>query len=373
MKPNCNPRCIVLVVLLLLCACTVRAQKWSFVFFADTQDPEWGPWMNTNVMAELALAITNDKPDLVLFGGDLANHPQPPVPPSWTNIMAPIYASGARVYAVLGNHDNYEVPGFVRAFGPDHPDNGPEGDVNLTYALNHKNALILGLNAFSPTNEYRVNQPWVEAVLATNAQPHVFAFSHPAAFKLQHGNCLGMYPTNRDALWRSLTQAGARMYFSGHDHFYDHTRLDDGDGNENNDLHQVISGTGGAALYADSAYDGQNGAWTPVRVLHDQNHGYVLVEIDGPVVTSYWKRRTGPGEFQVKDVFSYTVGGARPLVEIARRGDGAVVLSWSGGALQTSQSLDGPFTTVADALSPYVIGDQSRSQMFYRVQAAGPQ
>lgn len=167
--------------------------------------------MNTNIMAELAIAITNEHPAFVLFGGDMANQPQPPVPPTWTNIMAPVYEAGIPIYAVLGNHDYYETPGFVAAFGPSHPDNGPAGDLDLTYAVTHDNVLVLALNAFNPTNMYRVRQDWVDAVLATNDQPHVFAFAHPPAFKLLHYDCLGTYPEQRDSLWRSLTRAGCRM------------------------------------------------------------------------------------------------------------------------------------------------------------------
>jgi hypothetical protein len=35
------------------------------------------------------------------------------------------------------------------------------------------------------------------------------------------------------------------VYLSGHDHFRELARIDDGDGNQDNDLYQYIDGTGG--------------------------------------------------------------------------------------------------------------------------------
>ncbi len=354
---------------LLLKPPSAEAAKWNFVFMSDTQDPAWGPWMNTNIMTELALAITNEQPAFVLFGGDQANYAQPAVPPTWTNIMAPIYAAGIPIYAVLGNHDFYEIPGFVDAFGPTHPDNGPSGDVDLTYAVTHENALVLALGAFNPTNTYRVNQAWVDSVLATNEQLHVFAFSHPPAFKLIHRDCLGTHPAQRDALWRSLARAGCRMYFCGHDHVYDHTRLDDGDGNPDNDLHQFIAGTGGSAFYPDSVYDGANGMWTPVRIQHEVDYGYLLVEVDGDVVTTRWKRRIAPFVFEPSaDVFSYVA--RRPHLLRVRPSQERLTLVWNTPAiLQASPELSGGWTNIPSATSPYVIDRAQHQRLFFRLAA----
>jgi hypothetical protein len=280
--------------------------------------------------------------------------------------MSPVYQQGIPIYAVLGNHDHYEVPGFIRTFGPVHPDNGPPGEVDLTYSFVHRNALILGLNALSPTNEYRVAQGWLDALLATNQQPHIFAFSHPPAFKLSHGNCLGAYPAQRDAFWRSLSRAGARIYLCGHDHFYDHTRLDDGDGAPENDLHQFIVGTGGAAFYPDSSYDGSNGAWTPVRLHHETDFGYLLAEVDDERVTTVWKRRDAPSSFVASaDVFSYTVSKA-PRLEIAYS-PGQLTLTWSSpDVLESSADVLNGFTTMPDAISPYTVTNFT-DRLFFRL------
>jgi hypothetical protein len=50
----------------------------------------------------------------------------------------------------------------------------------------------------------------------------------------------------RHAQYSSLLQhAEAKVYLSGHDHFRELARIDDGDGNQDNDLYQYIDGTGG--------------------------------------------------------------------------------------------------------------------------------
>ena len=64
---------------------------------------------------------------------------------------------------------------------------------------------------------------------------------------------MGAYPAARDSLWESLLSAGAKIYFSGHDHFYDHTIIDDGDENPQNDMHQVIVGTAPNYFHSDSS------------------------------------------------------------------------------------------------------------------------
>jgi hypothetical protein len=43
----------------------------------------------------------------------------------------------------------------------------------------------------------------------------------------------------------------------------------------------MIIGTAGAPLYSDDLYNGDNGLWTPVRVYHESQDQYGLVEIDG--------------------------------------------------------------------------------------------
>jgi len=282
------------------------AQSWKFVVTGDSRGGGSGAnEVNTAVLGEMAVAITNEQPDLVMFSGDLVEG-YPATQPAfelWTNAMGPVYKAGIPVLVVRGNHDR--GTGWVEVFGADIPDNGPPGEIDLTYWVTNKNAIFIAFDNY--TAAHQVNQPWLDAVLASNNLPHVFSMGHEPAFSVWHPDCLDDYPAQRDAFWTSLAEAGAKVYFCGHDHFYDHMRLDDGDGNIENDLHQFLAGTAGAPLYVDDPYDGDNGVWTPVRYLHERQHGYLLVTIDEYLATVEWKHRASPGVYTTAETFSYSV------------------------------------------------------------------
>ncbi|GEM_PF-2612569 len=200
------------------------------------------------------------------------------------------------------------------------PANGPENEVNLTFAFTQRNALVIGLDQVLIRN--RINLPWLQAQLDTTAAEHIFVFGHMPAFKVDHDDCLDDYPGERDTFWNSLAAAGARVYFCGHDHFYDHARLADSDSDSADDLHQYVVGTAGAPLYAGGAYDGANGIWTPMLVHHEKEYGYVLVELDGPTAMLTWKHRTAPGVYEDGgDRWPYSVPTAGCCGGDERRGD----------------------------------------------------
>jgi hypothetical protein len=188
---------------------------------------------------------------------------------------------------------------------------------------------------------------------------------HEPAFKVQHDLCMALYPDKRDAFWNVLTNAACRVYFAGHDHFYDHARIDDGDGDPSNDTHQVIVGTAGAPLYDDGLYDGANGNWTPMRAYHAKEYGYALVEVEGAKATITWYHRTGPSSYAATtESFSYNL---EPVI-VPKYANGALTLTWTGGGfLQSAPSQAGPWTTVDSGISPCVITNLSGPQALFRV------
>ncbi|MBU1693959.1 MAG: metallophosphoesterase [Verrucomicrobia bacterium] len=274
--------------------------------YGDSRGTSSSDQVNTNILAELAAATTNEAPTFVLVPGDLVYSGSATAFKLWTNIMGPVYQAGIGVYPVIGNHDDDSISAYTNVFAPYIPDNGPAGEINRTYYFVCTNALIVGLDNYVTVG--KLNQAWLDGVLASNYMPHVFAFAHLPAFKVSHADTMDDYPADRDLFWSSLSNSGARAYFCGHDHFYDHARLDDGDGNTNNDVHQFVVGTAGAPLYTDGSYNGSNGVWTPLRQLHEQEYGYVLVEINGLDVTYTWKHRISPGVYGTSsDVMAYHV------------------------------------------------------------------
>lgn len=347
-------------------ATPAHAQRWKFVVFGDTIGLDNPTQINTNILGELAQAIAGVQPDLVLFAGDFATYPSLERYQLWTNIFAPVLNAGIPVYPTLGNHDIDDPASFTNVFGSLLPTNGPPGEPG-TYAVTHANGLFLLLSEFVPGREYRVNQGFVDAVLATNTQPHVFALGHVPAFKLYHSGTLGDYPDARSQLWNGLSNAHARFYFCGHDHFYDRTRLDDGDGNPENDLQQVIVGTGGAIQYPDGIFDGTNGIWAPVRRYHTNGFGFVSVEIEEMMGRGIWYRRNDAGAYEPTDeVFAWSLG-PRPQLEWGVK-SGHLVVSWSGpGRLEEGLSVDGPFREIVGAQSPYMVRYMMSTPHFYRL------
>jgi hypothetical protein len=136
---------------------------------------------------------------------------------------------------------------------------------------------------------------------------------HELAFRALPRECLDYYPADRDAFWASIKNAGGRTYFCGHDHFYDHARIDDGDGDPDNDIHQYVIGTAGAYLYTWSPpYDGNNSDYIVEQIYHAERYGYVLVEVNDLDVTLTWMQRntndlSTDGVYEPNDVWSYRV------------------------------------------------------------------
>jgi hypothetical protein len=300
------------VVLTLFLSLYGFAESWKFVVTGDSRGSDNG--VNTTILRELATEIVAHGADLVVFTGDLVTGGvnQQTLESefrTWLSTMQPVYDAGIHVYPVRGNHDLGSPPGTTawnNVFSGDYalPQNGPAGELNLTYSVAYENALFLGLDEY--VTAHRVNQAWVDEQLQANTRPHVFVFGHEPAFKVYHADCLDDYPANRNAFWASLVGAGSRAYFCGHDHLYNHARVDD-DGDPDNDVHQYVAGTAGAPHYTWAGlYDGDNDGYTVSKVFYASQYGYVLGEIDGLTATLTWMERTSPGAYEAKEVWTYT-------------------------------------------------------------------
>jgi hypothetical protein len=358
------------LVLALLLACPgalfCQSEKCKFLFFSDCISFDGLAEINTNILSELALAFTNEKPDFVLFGGDMASWPTLANFQLWTNLMSPVYQAGIPVYPTPGNHDAWNRANFAAVFAPALPANGPPPLDDASYFIATSNVLVLALDGYTLTNPLRINQAWLESVLATNTRPHVFAFSHVPAFKLAHIDCMDDYRPNRDLFWHTLSNAHCRVFLCGHDHSYDHARIDDGDGNPHNDIHQIVGATGGAPFYADSPYDGDNGIWQPLKIYHEAQFGYVAVQVNGEEVQSTFYHRTATNTFAPVDRFSYSLT-PPPAISVRLAAD-RFTLTWPGeGTLQAAPESTGVFADVPGAVSPHVVTNLQGAAMFYRL------
>jgi hypothetical protein len=387
---------------------TGNAETLRFVVIGDNNG------FNLNILAEIAQATVGEAPGFVIFSGDLTfgyRNTQAEFEAqllAWRNTMQPVYAAGIDVYPCRGNHDAagvnpvIDTSGALSKAGWDNvfsgpyalPANGPVGEENITFSFARKNIFIAGLDEYG-SHPHQVNQSWLDEQLALNTQPHVFVFGHEPAFKVFHDDCLDDYPVQRNVFWNSLAAHCCRIYFDGHDHSHNHSRIDDGDGNAANDLHQYVAGSSGAPLYEwGGSYDGDNSSWNPQLVHYEQQYGYVLVEVNDLNVTVTWKHRTAPGVYEEGgDTFAYTSACNPTLINLDSfktvPQNSKVILTWSteseidnaGYNLYRSTSGDGEYTKINNSLITargssvrgasyeFVDGDvQNRKTYYYKLE-----
>jgi hypothetical protein len=302
--------CALGFAIIMMTAC-VYTQAVRFIVTGDTRGADNG--VNTVILSEMVQAVLNEKADFVLIAGDLVNGSgEPAVLESqlitWRDTMQPLYTAGVGVYPCRGNHDTGNYTVWKSIFSGEYalPGNGSADEKYITFSFTYGNVFVVSLDVYS--GDGGVNQPWLDTQFAQNRQPHVFVFSHVPAFKVWHRDCLADNPNERNTFWKSIKAEGGRIYFCGHDHFYNHARIDDNDDDPSNDLHQYVVATGGAPLYGwEGDYDGDNGRWRPHEIFHEKQYGYVLVEINGLDVTLTWKHRTAAGVYEsTEDIFTYT-------------------------------------------------------------------
>jgi 3',5'-cyclic AMP phosphodiesterase CpdA len=312
---------------------------WIFAVISDTQDDNSKKTnktcINDAVVKAIADDIAREKPDIVIVAGDLVNGwfrnwgtDYNTQYTNWKKAMKPVYQAGIPVYPIRGNHDSgpellvlsplpahLEPPAdtpilleesFRKHFSESYiPQNGPVGEEGLSYSFVHKNAFFIGLDQYT-SGQHKINQEWLDRQLAGNRKPHIFIYGHEPAFETDHRDNLSFYQKNRDNFWNAIGSAGARIYFCGHDHFYNRTLVHDDTGNP---IRQIILGTGGGVLRKWSGlYKDEK------RVqgeYHNGNHhGYVLVTVERTTVTVVWKALVEPetsDAWRILDKFTYSI------------------------------------------------------------------
>ena len=299
-----------------------QAETWRFIVTGDGRSgsnrPEDHNGVNTVIMSELAKAMVNEKPKLVLFSGDLIAGPKTDAEmesqlETWPGVMKPVYDAGIKVYNIRGNHEMHvphpEAVWRKMFVGPyEMPLNGPKGEEGMSFTVNYQNALFIGIDEFQGETAH-VNQTWIDEVLKNNKATHIFAFSHKMAFRSgHHDDGLETEPAARDTFVKSLIAAGSKVVFFGHDHLYDHRILTPAGASADKAIHQFVIGTAGAPLVKGNEDPGNNTNWKVEKVSHiEGKYGYAVVDVDGPNVAITFKTRTSPGVFETADTYKYSV------------------------------------------------------------------
>lgn len=307
---------LIIVLILSINVSVAQSLAWRFVAMGDTRGTSNLDPINTTVLPEIAVEIVRQHAEFVIVVGDLAYVGSQPFFSNWKNIMAPVYNAGIPVLPVLGNHDANDLTSYLNLFSADIPTNGPAGEKYRTFAFRNKNVLMIGMDNY--VTPARVNQSWLNNVLAQNTLPHVFVYAHQPAFKVNHADCMDDYPSNRDVFWQSLIDNNCKIYFSGHDHMYDRLRA--------GGIYQMIVGMGGAPLHTGTyPYNGSNSNWNPVKQYHEAQFGYSLITIDDLTVTiEFWRRQSSAvgAVYSPTDIWSYTIPATRPATPKGLKTDG---------------------------------------------------
>ena len=315
-------------LLLLTYTQRVAGATWKFLVYGDSRAAS-GSGINAQILGEIATQTLAENPAFVLFPGDLVGTGGQTVYNTWKSTMQSVYDAGIGVCPVAGNHEASgglsALNAFKSTFITPYTTTPFAGMTNLvvdstaadgrSYAFNFNDALFLCMDNYSnaSTSAHMVNQTFLDSQLAARnptATPLVFAQWHEPAFRPGPDTGLEAKPTQRNATWTSLQNAGCREVFNGHDHLYATARLDDGDGIPNDDVYQVVVGTAGAPFHT-LAYQGDTGSWTVVPISHESSYGYVRVVVDdvAQTVVQTWVHRTGINTFaDTTNVVSYTYG-----------------------------------------------------------------
>ena len=304
---------------------TVVATAQDHVRFVVTGDDRWNTGkpregidengVIVTGMKRIVAAILAEKPDALLFNGDLVGGGKTDDEElsqfaTWCKVMDPIYDAGIKVLAARGNHEMHcpnatDVWKKVFTGKYANPTDGPVGEEGMTYQMTIKNCLFLSIDEFGASG-LTGNQEWLDKVLKAPHAPHVFPFAHKMAFfSGNHTDGMWTETEKRDKFINSLVDGGARTVFFGHDHLYDHLTAKLPSWGEDKSIHQFVIGTAGAP-FVKGKTPPADGDWQIKHVGHvEQQLGYAVVDVDGMTVRVEFKAEKSPGVFETVDTFSY--------------------------------------------------------------------
>jgi DNA repair exonuclease SbcCD nuclease subunit len=278
---------------------------WKFIVFGDSPDPAKNTTTGISPdLSRIATAVAAEKPDLVMYTGDLVNGwmltNESPMETNytgqfgrWMEAVSPIhnYATGTGIplYILRGNHEDGPdktiaplLDAYLATVASGMPANGPPGEERLTYSFTHNGAKFIAIDDYSPHNGVKetANQSWVDEQLNQDTRPFMFVFGHSPAYLANDDKedllwDIAIHPAHRDIFWKSLVNNHVPAYFCGHAHMYVR--------GESQGIQQVITGNGGAAMPAfDPALaDPALTIEYPLKAIaqNDQKVGYLVITV----------------------------------------------------------------------------------------------
>ena len=253
----------------------------SFLFFSDTQaDPETGDYSAFGELLRGALSV-NDRPDLVIFGGDTVNEGGSETEWRDFRFVTGDYLAGLTTAAAAGNHDNY--PLLTKQFN--YPDETPldfSRGFFYTLAAGPVFFVVLDSNVMGAANESDIE--WLRQELQSEAAKDaafiIAVMHHPMWPVVANPKDAQRAETMREHFLRILEDSGVALILCGHQHNYARTQPqtgETGDGGEPG-ITQIMAASGGKDTYTPGDFD--------YICLSAPAPNYLLVKADGESVTA---------------------------------------------------------------------------------------
>ncbi|MDO5554445.1 MAG: metallophosphoesterase [Planctomycetia bacterium] len=265
-------------------ALQAASQKtWSFGIIPDTQ---WKPVKEppfTGVAIHVIDAINKEfirqKVDLVLAAGDMVDFASPEAFRTRMRHNKSLNDAGIPFYPLRGNHDykddndEKELESLrdyqqivLQPLSRVNACSSPQlaNAKGLTYAFTHQGIKFIMLDTFvlkstDPECEDKWGiadyLPWLQEQLETKDYEQAIIFAHKNLVGMKHKDNLfsdddenqNSFPEVQNRFYRLLCESHVPVYFSGHDHMYNHSVVTSPDGRSS--VHQVICGSASHKFY----------------------------------------------------------------------------------------------------------------------------
>ena len=310
----------------------IAADKVKFCVAGDSRGSATkknGP-INTDIIKKTLDAIKKEKPDFVIFSGDLVLGYAKDLEKQLTlwrdTFMKPLLAAKIPVYACRGNHDqsfggkkkkkgkgNSVEDAWNKVFKGQFafPDNGPANAKNMTYFIRDKNVLVFVFDNYTGKKLHQVDTKWMLSVIKKEASKpptplRIFAVCHEPAFALLHKDCLAVKPKQRDEFIKAFLKNGGLAFFCGHDHLYDHSTVKYPEGT----FQQFVCGISGATLK--KKWKGKYPDKKVENVKTDIAFGYLVVTVDDAKAEFLMKSWGENGKEQAKKADQFSMDFKKP-------------------------------------------------------------
>ncbi len=206
---------------------------FQFAIIGDSQRGE-------KVYTQLIQDILKRKPNFIIHLGDMIHIPHEKEWQEFFEISKPIHVP---FFPVVGNHDIGTTRRGEEIYRKQF--HLPEG--KTYYAFRAGGGLFIILDSEKDKRKI-INEQWLwlEDILSSSNETLRLIFLHAPLFlpadSLRRGGGMDKYPFSRNSLHRLFVKTKVKAVFAGDDHRYDRR--------EKEDVLYIISGGGGASIYA---------------------------------------------------------------------------------------------------------------------------